>query len=335
MVRRKIVFLFAILCLLVTPTIGLGFVYVVYGNPVIESVPSAPVTAKPIITLLTPSNGTGAYNNTALSFNVAIPPQWYWGSYTYLGANHLLGPCGSLNNASCTLDGKEISYNDTIYFEWNNTYDTVNGWNDFGKFGYNHTCTCISQVSSGIHNLTISINVETWYNPSGTAASYGGNPAYYYDVSTAETFTFEVNTLAVTTSSLENKTYTTSNLPLVYDVNGTTSWIGYSLDSQANQTIYGNSTLTDLTEGNHSLIVYANDTYGNMAKSDIIYFNVVLPTPTPTPTPSPTQQPTPSTVGNEGGWWISYELIAALIGLGLIASLVIMIYLRKREMRKF
>jgi hypothetical protein len=40
--------------------------------------------------------------------------------------------------------------------------------------------------------------------------------------------------------SPENRTYATNNFPLEFKVNETTSWIGYSLDDQMNQTIVGN-----------------------------------------------------------------------------------------------
>jgi len=53
-----------------------------------------------------------------------------------------------------------------------------------------------------------------------------------------------------------------------------TSWIGYSVDGQANVTTLGNSTLSGLLDGMHSLVVYANDTAGNMGTSERIYFTV-------------------------------------------------------------
>ena len=53
-----------------------------------------------------------------------------------------------------------------------------------------------------------------------------------------------------------------------------TSWTGYSLDRGENQTIDGNTTLNALTNGSHSLIVYANDTVGNMGTSGTVNFNV-------------------------------------------------------------
>ena len=108
---------------------------------------------------------------------------------------------------------------------------------------------------------------------------------------------------AITDLSLQNKTYTTSEIPLTFDVNvdeTTYSWAGYSLDNQANQTIYGNSTLTDLTEGNHSLIVYANDTFGLMGKSDTVFFSVSTPTPSTAPSASVPEFPT----------WTALQIVA-------------------------
>ncbi len=52
--------------------------------------------------------------------------------------------------------------------------------------------------------------------------------------------------------------------------------MGYSLDNDANVTVSGNTTMSDLTDGNHSLRVYANDTFGNMGSSDLINFSVLV-----------------------------------------------------------
>ena len=74
--------------------------------------------------------------------------------------------------------------------------------------------------------------------------------------------------------SPENKTYDVNDISLTFTINESTSWIGYSLDGQANVTITGNTTLSGLSNGSHSLIVYANDTAGNTGASEIIYFSV-------------------------------------------------------------
>ena len=50
--------------------------------------------------------------------------------------------------------------------------------------------------------------------------------------------------------------------------------MAYRLDDRINVTMQGNTTLTGLTEGSHSLIIYANDTAGNMGASQAINFTV-------------------------------------------------------------
>jgi parallel beta-helix repeat protein len=79
--------------------------------------------------------------------------------------------------------------------------------------------------------------------------------------------------------SPQNTTYTTTSIPLTFTVNESTYWIGYSLDNQANVTITGNTTLTNLVNGTHSIIVYANDTSGNMGASNMVFFTIQVPPP--------------------------------------------------------
>ncbi|MEM2105982.1 MAG: hypothetical protein QXV21_05925 [Candidatus Bathyarchaeia archaeon] len=68
--------------------------------------------------------------------------------------------------------------------------------------------------------------------------------------------------------------YAFKNVPLVFTVDKAVSWIGYSLDGQANVTISGNTTLIGLAEGVHDVIVYANDTFGRMGASCKVCFYV-------------------------------------------------------------
>jgi hypothetical protein len=74
--------------------------------------------------------------------------------------------------------------------------------------------------------------------------------------------------------SPENKTYSSNNLTLVLSVNRPTTWIGYSLDDQANVTATGDAELDGLSEGEHSVKVYVNDTFGNQVSSDPVQFSV-------------------------------------------------------------
>jgi len=77
--------------------------------------------------------------------------------------------------------------------------------------------------------------------------------------------------------SPENITYSTNFVDLTFTINEEPSWIGYSLDDQPNVTIEGNITITDLSEDFHNIIIYANDTSGNMNSSDKIYFSIDTP----------------------------------------------------------
>jgi parallel beta-helix repeat protein len=105
---------------------------------------------------------------------------------------------------------------------------------------------------------------------------------FNYNHSTLEVIINGIETIPpeISVVSPENKTYAKTDVPLIFTVNETTSWMGYSLDGQANVTILGNTTLTGLSEGSHDIIVYANDTFGNMGASATVYFSVDTLPPT-------------------------------------------------------
>jgi hypothetical protein len=75
-------------------------------------------------------------------------------------------------------------------------------------------------------------------------------------------------------TSPENITY--SKVNLTFSINRGASWIGYSLDNQGNITVKEgtNTSLLGLSQGSHSIILYANDSQGNMGYSNIVYFSV-------------------------------------------------------------
>jgi len=79
---------------------------------------------------------------------------------------------------------------------------------------------------------------------------------------------------AISIVSPENKMYTVTDVPLTFTVSEPTSWMGYSLDGQANVTINGNTTLSGSPDGSHSLIVYAKDAAGNIGASETVYFSI-------------------------------------------------------------
>jgi hypothetical protein len=81
----------------------------------------------------------------------------------------------------------------------------------------------------------------------------------------------------ITITSPENRTYASTCVRLNFTVEpeGTAlDWIGYSLDGGANVPITGNTTvpIVGAPPYDHNIVVYANDTYGNMTASNTVYF---------------------------------------------------------------
>jgi len=129
----------------------------------------------------------------------------------------------------------------------------------------------------------IGVNEEAfgvWLNLAKNEIAAGG-----YNVTTSESrmnvyvypyseFPEDTTPPAISLLSPENKTYPINDVPLTFTVNEAVSWIGYSLNGQANITITGNSTLFGLPDGLRYVVVYANDTVGNMGASSTVYFTV-------------------------------------------------------------
>lgn len=118
---------------------------------------------------------------------------------------------------------------------------------------------------------------------------------------------------AVFVISPENKSYATSNVSLTFTVNETALRMAYSLDGKANVAITGNTTLTELSEGSHSIVVYASDAFGNTGASSPVYFAIDMSAPRisilvpENKTYDATDVPLTFTV-NEPLSWITYSL---------------------------
>jgi hypothetical protein len=127
-------------------------------------------------------------------------------------------------------------------------------------------------------NVTIPRNT-TLYGPLSDGTHTLRVYSVFSDVlSASSTVNFTVDTTApnVSVLSVQDKTYNSSNIPLVFEVNETTSLITYVLDKRV-YTVYGNASLTELQNGKHQLIVYATDEVGNAGNSETIDFNVAVP----------------------------------------------------------
>jgi len=248
----------------------------------------------PTISILSPENKTYPTNNIELIFNVNEPTSWMGysldgqenvtitGNTTIVGlldgahtatlyANDTAGNMGSSDAVYFTVD--TVSPNVEILSPQNKTYttsiipldftvDEATSWIGYSLDGQaNETITgntTLPVLSDGSHNVVVYAN--------DTFGNMGFSDTIYF---TVDTVSPNIEIL-----SPENTTYATNAVPLDFTVDEATSWIGYSLDGQANETITGNTTLPVLSDGSHNVVVYANDTFGNMGFSDTIYFTV-------------------------------------------------------------
>lgn len=119
----------------------------------------------------------------------------------------------------------------------------------------------LSGLVEGPHNITVNMKTEVtgksplWDNGTACFLIDDGVPPM------------------VSVLSVENKTYATSDIPLTYSINEQVVRVLYYLDGQVSVYLSGNTTLTDLSEGSHDIIVHAYDGAGNEV-SEKVYFTV-------------------------------------------------------------
>jgi hypothetical protein len=84
----------------------------------------------------------------------------------------------------------------------------------------------------------------------------------------------------ITIVSPQNRTYNTNAFNLTVDVSKPLSWIAYSLDGGTNVAITANMTVLQVPQGQHNIVVSANDTTGQTGSSEKVYFYVDTTLPT-------------------------------------------------------
>ena len=138
-------------------------------------------------------------------------------------------------------------------------------WRHFLQYNFS-----IDGIPIGNHSVTLKAH-------AGGGYSYSNGSSYVFDVDKSQLLNFSMH-IQPSINFLSKHANVTSQFPLNFTINEPLSWMGYSLDNSNNVTIKGNTTLTGLRTGNHSLFVYANNTFNDMAKSEPIFFSVQTPT---------------------------------------------------------
>jgi thiol-disulfide isomerase/thioredoxin len=111
----------------------------------------------------------------------------------------------------------------------------------------------------------------------------------------------EIDAFYITILSPQDREYTASVVPLNFTISQPAAWIGYSLDGHDNVTISGNTSLTDLAEGTHEVVVYFREEGGTTVHANTVQFSI----------DTATQQTGPP-----------YKLIAIIVGASIVALLV-------------
>jgi hypothetical protein len=209
-----------------------------------------------------------------------------------------------------------------------------------------NTSVDISKLRNGVHTLLIEAKGN--YNINNVQL-------FPYDICFSPII-FSVFTPPPSVQLLapQNKSYEVRDILLSFTVNEVTSWVGFSLDSLQNETLNGNMFLSSVLEGSHSLVLYANDTVGNMGKSDIVFFTVntkpspsstltlsptpklppiVSPTLTPIASSSPeiTLEPTPTEYSLQADNFAPEIIILAL---AVMAVVLVLVYFKRRGIKR-
>jgi parallel beta-helix repeat protein len=114
----------------------------------------------------------------------------------------------------------------------------------------------LAGLSDGPHNVVLYAN--------DSAGNMASSTVY---------FTVDTTPPTVTITSPQSTVYNTNSVALEYSVADSTgvAWTGYSLDGQGNVTLTGSTTLTGLSDGQHQVTVYSNDTLGNLGSASVSF----------------------------------------------------------------
>jgi hypothetical protein len=228
-----------------------------------------PGARPPVITVQSPENETYAADNVSLSFDVEVSDP------SSISASYISDVSVWVSEVYYETDWNQDNvsvYNNTSFFNLLSSFVFSGNLTDIP--GGNH-CVVVHATETGLY---------VGGSVPGSNDLYRYQYQFYMGSQFAINFTVDTSSPRISVLSIQNKTYDTTDVPLKFTVNEQASWMGYSLNGQDNVTIIGNTTLTELTEGEHSLTVYATDYAGNVGATETVTFTVAKPEPFPTAT---------------------------------------------------
>ncbi len=257
---RKII-IYALLAMLLASLSGADFI--VSANPYrhewhFSDVDIPEGTEVPAITILTPENNGFTRNNFTLIFNITIPKtngEKSFGSVNNLYYKASWEPKETQIKLDRGVSG--VSDNASIMID---LYSKNSGNHSISIYGEAYGSYVVDSKL-----MNDSITMFTWYE------------RFTQNIASTVYFTIDSVSPRITMQSPENKTYTTSNVPLDFKVNEAVSQLFYCLDGNENQTITQNMTISGLEEGLHNVTLYASDLAGNVGGTKTVFFSVDLP----------------------------------------------------------
>lgn len=232
-----------------------------YQFRLMEEVPPDADTEPPTIAVLSPKNNTAyASHNLVLSLNVSVKYSgsakalFFW--KIYYEADWQSGSTVVYEFIPETGRSTISEFNSTIY---------------------------LKGIPNGNHTLVV-YAIEGGRYEEPEPGSAGFVTLYFpFKITGSSSVSFTIDTTApeVTVLSPQNKIYDTADVQLNFTANESVSRVSYVLDGQENVTISGNMTLPKLSNGAHSVTVYAWDAAGNVGAAEAVYFTVDVPEPFP------------------------------------------------------
>jgi len=231
------------------------FISLATADPLIEERYESP----PIVSIHSPANG--AYvSSVLLNFTVTKSVDWL---STPISLSYSGGLSQKLVSVYFYIDG--------------NFYGSVTPNSNLSSpFRYS---LLLTNLTDGSHTLVVRAD------STGVVRNWISSTVYSVPIdSSIATAHFTLDSTPPNVSFLSaEKAYTMSEFPLNFTLNESVCEISYVLDGQENVTVSGNTTLTNLTYGEHNVTVYATDNVGNIG-SETITFTIAEREPEPFPT---------------------------------------------------
>ena len=125
----------------------------------------------------------------------------------------------------------------------------------------------LTHLSEGVHVLRVQVTV--FYEDIRDTSIQSWSPP---GLSEAVSFTVNAAVPRVSILSLKQlKTYNATTLPLEFAVSEPTASLSYSLDGGALVSIAGNTSLSGLSDGKHTIMVQAEDLAGSVGESSVTF----------------------------------------------------------------